>query len=194
MSICDFSYIGVQLLLMPTFVTNALIFKTSLALTLLNSLSRFKANNQINLHCLIQHQKIYLLSFKIGCKTLKVIFRFVFVVLIRFEQAFGAKRYNRWRSNVAANSNWPIYILNKRQITQTTKFRIVSKQQTQIEKLKIKFSSQTNIIKWKQFLEKVQIDKRIKKGQRNAKLTEPEYNCDCDEPKAWKGFLENRKF
>ena len=31
----------------PTSVNNALIFKTSLALTLLNSLSRFKANNQI---------------------------------------------------------------------------------------------------------------------------------------------------
>ena len=36
-------------------------------------------------------------------------------------------------------------------------------------------------------------DKRITKGQRNAKLTEPEYNCDCDDPKEWRRFLENRQ-
>ena len=59
-------------------------------------------------------------------------------------------------------------------------------------KLKIQFSSQTNIIIKMETILRKSADRD--KGRRNAKLTEPEYNCDCNEPKDWKRFLENRKF
>ena len=62
---------------------------------------------------------------------------------------------------------------------QTTKFRIVSKQQS--TNTNWTFNSLLKQIKMETILRKsAERDKRITKGQRNAKLTEPEYNCDCD--------------
>ena len=35
-------------------------------------------------------------------------------------------------------------------------------------------------------------DKRTKKGRRNAKITEPEYNCDCYKPNSQNDSLQNK--